>query len=101
MFGSSSVDRATCIEDLRTIARRRVPRAFFQYADHGSYSQSTLRANRAGLDAIGLRQRVGIDVSKRDLSTTIAGQPPRCSKQCTWAVTQYSSSWDANASAYR
>jgi L-lactate dehydrogenase (cytochrome) len=60
---------------LRQIAQRRVPRAFFQYADHGSYSQSTLRANRTGLDAISLRQRVGVDVGSRDLSTTIAGEP--------------------------
>lgn len=69
------MDRVTCIEDLREMARRRVPRAFFQYADHGSYTQSTLRANRADLDAVKLRQRVGIDVGTRDLSTTIAGEP--------------------------
>jgi L-lactate dehydrogenase (cytochrome) len=75
VFRNSSVKNATCIEDLRNIAQRRVPRSFFQYADHGAYSQSTLRANRAGLEAIGLRQRVGIDVSKRDLSTTIVGEP--------------------------
>src|SRR5450755_843814 len=71
----SPVRNATCIADLRRIARRRVPRAFFQYADHGSYSQSTMRANRAGLDAIKLRQRVGIDVGTRDLATTIVGEP--------------------------
>lgn len=65
----------TSIEDLRTLARRRVPRAFFEYADHGSYSQSTLRANRTDLEAITLRQRVGIDVDRRDLTTTIAGEP--------------------------
>ncbi len=75
MLGNSSIQKATCIEDLREIARRRVPRAFFQYADHGSYAQSTLRANRADLDAVKLRQRVGIDVGTRDLSTSIAGQP--------------------------
>ena len=75
MFRNSSVKNATCIDDLRQIAQRRVPRAFFQYADHGSYSQSTLRANRTGLDAISLRQRVGVDVGSRDLSTTIAGEP--------------------------
>jgi L-lactate dehydrogenase (cytochrome) len=69
------MEDVTCIEDLREMARRRVPRAFFQYADHGSYTQSTLRANRADLDAIKLRQRVGIDVGTRDLSTTIAGEP--------------------------
>jgi len=64
----------TSVEDLRKIAKRRVPRAFFQYADHGSYTQSTMRANRADLEKIKLRQRVGIDVGKRDLSTTIAGE---------------------------
>jgi L-lactate dehydrogenase (cytochrome) len=64
----------TCIEDLRAVAKRRVPRAFFEYADHGSYTQSTLRANRTDLEAIKLRQRVGIDVDRRDLSTTIAGE---------------------------
>jgi len=64
----------TCIDDLRTLARRRVPRAFFEYADHGSYSQSTLRANRTDLEAIKLRQRVCIDVDRRDLTTTITGE---------------------------
>jgi L-lactate dehydrogenase (cytochrome) len=65
----------TSIDDLRTLARRRVPRAFFEYADHGSYSQSTMRANRTDLEAIKLRQRVGIDVDGRELATTIAGEP--------------------------
>ena len=72
---TASVRRATCVEDLRELARRRVPRAFFQYGDQGSYTQSTLRANRADLDAIRLRQRVGLDVSERDLSTSIIGEP--------------------------
>lgn len=75
MSGISSVTNATCIDDLRKVALRRVPRAFFQYADHGSYSQSTLRANRTGLNSIRLRQRVGIDVGNRDLATTIVGEP--------------------------
>jgi L-lactate dehydrogenase (cytochrome) len=70
-----SLKTATSIADLRQIARRRVPRAFFEYADHGSYSQSTLRANRADLEQIKLRQRVGIDVGERNLSTTILGEP--------------------------
>ncbi len=64
----------TCIEDLRQVARRRVPRAFFDYAEAGSYSQETLRANRADLERIKLRQRVLVDVSQRDLTTTIIGQ---------------------------
>jgi L-lactate dehydrogenase (cytochrome) len=65
----------TCIEDMRQIARRRVPRMFFDYADRGSYAEETLRANRADLERIRFRQRVLIDVSHRDLGTTIIGEP--------------------------
>src|SRR6266702_1727764 len=65
----------TCIEDLRQLHRRKVPKAFFDYADRGSYSEDTLRANRADLEAIKFRQRILVDVSKRDLSTTILGEP--------------------------
>jgi L-lactate dehydrogenase (cytochrome) len=64
----------TCIEDLRHVARRKVPRAFFDYAEAGSYSQDTLRANRADLERIRLRQRVLVDVSQRNLGTTILGE---------------------------
>ncbi|HZN31276.1 MAG TPA: alpha-hydroxy acid oxidase [Xanthobacteraceae bacterium] len=64
----------TCIEDLRQQARRKVPRAFFDYAEAGSYSQETLRANREDLERIKLRQRVLVDVSQRDLTTTIIGE---------------------------
>ncbi len=64
----------TSIEDLRDIARRKVPRAFFDYADSGSYSEQTLRANRSDLEAIKLRQRVLVDVSARDLTTTVLGR---------------------------
>ena len=74
---STTLQTATSIDDLRDIARARVPKAFFEYADHGSYSQSTMRANRSDLQAIGLRQRVAIDVDKRDLQTTIAGIPAK------------------------
>jgi len=63
-----------CIEDLRALARRKVPKAFFEYADGGSYNEETLRANRAELEPIKLRQRVMIDVSERSLATTIVGQ---------------------------
>ena len=65
----------TCIEDLRQAARRRVPRQFFEYAEAGSYSEQTLRANRADLEAIKLRQRILNDVSHRSTTTTILGEP--------------------------
>ena len=64
----------TCIEDLRRVARRKVPRAFFGYAEAGSYSGETLRANRADLERVRLRQRVLVDVSTRNTSTTILGE---------------------------
>lgn len=73
--GGCAMKNVTCIDDLREIARRRVPRAFFEYADCGSYAQETLRANSADLGKIKLRQRVLVDVDKRQLDTTVAGEP--------------------------
>jgi L-lactate dehydrogenase (cytochrome) len=65
----------TSIEDLRLMAKRRVPRAFFEYADRGSYAEETLHANRTDLEKIKLRQRVFVDVDKRSTATTICGEP--------------------------
>ena len=60
-----------CNEDLRQLARRRAPRAIFDYVDRGSYDEATIRANRADFDALKLRQRVMIDVDKRSTATTM------------------------------
>lgn len=68
------MNTVTCIEDLRRIARRKVPRAFFDYAEAGSYAQETLRANRADLEQIKLRQRVMVDVSSCDTTATVVGE---------------------------
>ncbi|OOG47674.1 alpha-hydroxy acid oxidase [Rhodanobacter sp. C01] len=65
----------TSVADLRELARRRVPRAFFEYADRGSYEETTLRANHAALALISLRQRVMHNVDNRSLTTDIVGQP--------------------------
>lgn len=62
------------IEDLRHLARRHLPRMFYDYIDSGSWSEATYRANEADFAAIALRQRVAVDVSVRSLSTSIAGQ---------------------------
>jgi len=61
------------IGDLRELARRRIPRAIFDYADGGSYEERTLRRNAADLDAITFRQRVMVDVSAISLATTVLG----------------------------
>jgi L-lactate dehydrogenase (cytochrome) len=70
-----SMKHVTCIEDLRLLHKQRVPKAFFDYADRGSYTEDTLRANFDDLQQIKFRQRILVDVSKRDLSTTILGEP--------------------------
>jgi L-lactate dehydrogenase (cytochrome) len=67
--------QAACIQDFRAIARRRIPRAIFDYADGGAYAEQTLAANRRDLEAIALRQRVMVDVSARSLASTMVGQP--------------------------
>jgi L-lactate dehydrogenase (cytochrome) len=63
------------IEDLRQRARRNVPKMFFDYAEAGSYNQETLRANRADMEQIKLRQRVLVNVDQRSTVTTILGEP--------------------------
>jgi L-lactate dehydrogenase (cytochrome) len=63
-----------CIADLREQARRRIPHAIFEYADRGSYDEVTFKRNRRDLEAIEFRQRVMIDVSQQQLSTTILGE---------------------------
>ena len=65
----------TCVEDLRLLAKRRVPRMFYDYADSGAWTESTYRANEADFQRLHLRQRVGIDFSNRSLASTMVGQP--------------------------
>src|SRR3954451_283898 len=71
----TSMKHVTCIEDLRGLHKQRVPKAFFDYADRGSYTEDTLRANSEDLQQIKFRQRILVDVSKRNLSTSILGEP--------------------------
>jgi L-lactate dehydrogenase (cytochrome) len=63
----------TCVEDLRQLAERRLPRMFYDYADSGSWTESTYRANQADFEPIRLRQRVAIDISTRSTRTSMAG----------------------------
>src|SRR5256885_800514 len=60
--GREFMATVTCIEDLRELARKRVARAIFEYVDCGSYTECTLRANKADIDADALAQRDRLDV---------------------------------------
>lgn len=64
----------TTIEELRLLAKKRVPRMFYDYADSGSWTESTYGANEADFKSIKLRQRVAVNVEDRSLATTMVGQ---------------------------
>src|SRR5205085_5345315 len=63
----------TCVEDLRRVAERRVPRMFYDYADSGSWTESTYRANESDFQRIKLRQRVAVDMANRNIGTKMVG----------------------------
>ena len=62
------------IKDLQKLARKRVPRMFYEYADSGSWTESTYRANEEDFANIKLRQRVAVDISERSLKSEMIGQ---------------------------
>src|SRR5258706_6396468 len=64
----------TNVEDLRVLARRRVPRMFYDYADSGAWTESTYRANSEAFQKIKLRQRVAVNMDGRSLRTTMVGE---------------------------
>ena len=66
---------APSIEDLRQLAQRRLPRMFYDYIDAGSWTERTYRANTERLAAIGLRQRVAVDLEGRQIRSTMLGRP--------------------------
>jgi L-lactate dehydrogenase (cytochrome) len=66
--------RAASVSDYRELARRRLPKIFFEYIDGGSYAEATLARNVADMEAIALRQRVMRDMSQLDMSVTTLGQ---------------------------
>ena len=64
----------TTIEDLRVLAKKRVPRMFYDYADSGSWTEGTYRANEADFQSIKLRQRVAVNMENRSTATEMVGQ---------------------------
>ena len=65
----------TTIEELRVLAQKRVPRMFYDYADSGSWTESTYRANESDFQKIKLRQRVAVNMEGRSTASTMIGQP--------------------------
>jgi isopentenyl diphosphate isomerase/L-lactate dehydrogenase-like FMN-dependent dehydrogenase len=71
---SARLDHCHTVEDVRVLARRRLPRAVFDFIDGGADSESVLRANRSQFDAYALVPRIGVDVSRRDTSRELFGR---------------------------
>ena len=63
----------TCVEDLRVLAKKRVPRMFYDYADSGAWTESTYRANESDFQGIGFRQRVAVNMENRSTKTKMIG----------------------------
>jgi L-lactate dehydrogenase (cytochrome) len=74
-MGSIPISVINSIGDLRALARRRIPRALFDYIDRGSYDECTWNRNSSDLRALQVRQRVLVDVSKLSTGVTVLGEP--------------------------
>jgi len=70
----ADLSKITCIEDLRVAAERRVPRMFYDYADSGSWTEGTYRANESDFQSIKFRQRVAVNMEGRSTAVTLVGQ---------------------------
>ena len=64
----------TCIDDLQRLARRRVPRMFYDYADSGSWTEGTYRANCSDFSQIKFRQRIAVNMENRRIASQMIGQ---------------------------
>src|SRR5262245_28066285 len=73
-WGTGTMRLNLDIADLKTLARRRVPKMFFDYADSGAWTESTYRANEEDFAGIKFRQRVLVDMTNRTLETTMVGE---------------------------
>ncbi len=70
----ADLSKITCIEDLRRVAQSRVPRMFYDYADSGSYTEGTYRANEQDFRPIQFRQRVAVNLEGRSTRVRMVGQ---------------------------
>jgi len=70
----SELDKVLTIGEMQALARRRVPKQFFDYADSGAWTEGTYRANEEDFRKISFRQRVAVDMNNRTLASTIVGQ---------------------------
>lgn len=71
----SYLDKMTCLDDFQSLAKRRVPRMFYDYVDSGSWTESTYGRNAEDLQRLRFHQRVGVNIAERRTATTLLGEP--------------------------
>jgi L-lactate dehydrogenase (cytochrome) len=71
----AALDKILTVDEMKTAARRRVPKMFFEYADTGSYTESTYRANESDFAQIKLKQKVAVNLENRSLRSTMLSKP--------------------------
>ncbi len=71
----AALEKILTVDEMKTAARRRVPKMFFEYADTGSYTESTYRDNESDFGQIQLKQKVAVNLENRSLRSTMLGQP--------------------------
>lgn len=69
-----TLSKMTCVKDFRDLAQRRVPRMFYDYADSGSWTESTYRSNEVDFQRLQFRQRVAVNIEHRNLHSTMLGE---------------------------
>lgn len=67
------LSKITCIEDFRLLAKQRIPKMFYDYADSGAWTEGTYRSNESDFQKLKFRQRVAVDIETRSLNSTMAG----------------------------
>jgi len=72
--GTASMPVITCIEDLKRLYKRRVPKMFYDYAESGAYTEQTFRDNVTDFSRLRLRQKVAVDMTNRSTASTMIGQ---------------------------
>ena len=70
----ADLTKITCLDDLQRIARRKVPKMFYDYADSGAWTETTYRANQEDFQKIKFRQRVAVNIENRNLRSKMLGQ---------------------------
>ena len=71
----AALDKILTVDEMKTRARRSVPKMFFEYADSGSYTESTYRENESDFNKIKLRQKIAVNLEGRNLKTEMLGKP--------------------------